>query len=135
METDIISFSLDRFEFAKSLYYASYDSLTGPDKDYMLPTEKHINNNPFSADSGYILASYSYSLKYNGKEDFDIPVRLGFQLDYNDGFVFEPSSVAYLFPPHYVSTDTKTFHPLEGAGEGRVFLWFLLRFRKTMMLR
>lgn len=95
--SDIIEFSLTRVEFAGQLKYASFSTGQKPDEEYMLPTEEVQSNKTFVADDGYKMLSYSYSLKYTGKEEIDVETAMGITADYNDGYTFEVWSDAYMW--------------------------------------
>ena len=96
IEIGDIVFTFDRFEFADKLFYEVIDSTKGINPNYLLPTDEKINFNPYDSTSGKIYVSYSYILKYNGKEDFDIPYDFDAKLIYGDGYTFDSPSVATL---------------------------------------
>lgn len=120
--TDIIEFSLTRVEFANQLKYATFSTSKKPDAEYMLPTTEPQSNKAFVADEGYTLLSYSYSLKYIGKEEIEVKTAMGISADYNDGYTFEVWSDAYMWGD-YISIDGDTkLKPLDPQGEGRGFM-------------
>ena len=117
--TDIIEFSLTRVEFADQLKYATFSTGEQPDAEYMLPTTEPQSNKTFVADEGYTFLSYSYSLKYTGKEEIEVETAMGISADYNNGYTFDVWSDAYMWS-NYVSIDGDTkLKPLDPLGEGR----------------
>ena len=119
LTSDIIEFALTRVEFADQLKYASFSTGTPPDAEYMLPTDEPQSNNTFVADDGYTMLSYSYTLKYTGKEEIEVDTNMGITADYNDGYTFEVWSDAYMWGD-YISIDGDTkLKPLDPQGEGR----------------
>lgn len=117
--TDIIQFSLTRVEFADQLKYASFSTGVKPDEEYMLPTDEHQSNKTFVADDGYKMLSYSYSLKYTGKEEIEVETAMGITANYNDDYNFKVWTDAYMWSD-YISIDgTTLLRPLDPQGEGR----------------
>lgn len=119
LNSDIIEFTLTRVEFADQLKYASFSTGTPPDPEYMLPTDEPQSNSTFVADDGYTMLSYSYTLKYTGKEEIEVDTAMGITASYDDGYTFEVWSDAYMWSD-YISTDGDTkLKPLDPQGEGR----------------
>lgn len=117
--TDIIEFSLTRVEFADQLKHTTFSTGQQPDTEYMLPTTEYQSNKTFVADEGYTFLSYSYSLKYTGKEEIEVETAMGISADYNNGYTFEVWSDAYMWS-NYISIDGDTkLKPLDPPGEGR----------------
>ena len=119
LNSDIIEFTLTRVEFADQLKYASFSTGTPPDPEYMLPTDEPQSNGIFVADDGYTMLSYSYTLKYTGKEEIEVDTAMGITANYDDGYTIEVWSDAYMWSD-YISTDGDTkLKPLDPQGEGR----------------
>lgn len=119
LTSNIIEFTLTRVEFADQLKYASFSTGTSPDVEYMLPTDEPQSNKTFVAEDGYTMLSYSYTLRYTGKEEIEVETAMGITADYNDGYIFEVWSDAYMWSD-YISIDGDTkLKPLDPQGEGR----------------
>lgn len=117
--TDVMEFSLTRVEFADQLKHATFSTGQQPDTEYMLPTTEYQSNKTFVADEGYTFLTYSYSLKYTGKEEIEVDTVMGISADYNNGYTFEVWSDAYMWS-NYISIDGNTkLKPLDPQGEGR----------------
>lgn len=119
--TDIVEFSITRFEYAEKLKNATFATGKTPDPEYLLPTEEVQSNNPFEADEGKVMISFSYTLKNTGKEELNFPVDLGIVADYNDGYKFE-ASVDVIKGEYVVLKDTTSLAPLSDACEGRGYI-------------
>lgn len=119
LNSDMIEFTLTRVEFADQLKYASFSTGTPPDPEYMLPTDEPQSNKTFVADDGYTMLSYSYTLKYTGKEEIEVDTAMGITAIYDDGYTFDVWSDAYMWSD-YISIDGDTkLKPLDPQGEGR----------------
>ena len=121
VSTDVVEFTLTRFEYAKMLKNASFQTGKAPDPEYLLPTEEEQSNNPFAADDGKTMISFSYTLKNTGKEELTFPVNLGITADYNDGYTFE-ASVDVIKGDFVILKDTTSLDPLSDACEGRGYI-------------
>lgn len=66
--TDVVEFTLTRFEYAKMLKNASFQTGKAPDPEYLLPTEEEQSNNPFAAEDGKTMISFSYTLKTQARK-------------------------------------------------------------------
>lgn len=119
VKTDIIEFSLTRVEFADKLKYATFSSLTKPDKEYLLPTELEQSNPVFVAKDGETFLSYSFSLKYLGKEELEVPTDMNIIANYNNGYKFETYSQAYMWSDYVQIQEMTKLKPLDPEGEGR----------------
>ena len=119
VSTDIMNFSLTRVEFADQLKHASFSSFTEPDKEYMLPTDIKQSNQTFVAKEGEKMLSYSYTIEFTGKEEYEFQTDMSITADYNNGYKFETWSCAYMWSSYVSLHDTTTLKPLGEAGEGR----------------
>lgn len=117
--TDIIEFSLTRVEFSDQLKYATFSTGEQPDTGYMLPTTEPQSNKTFVANEGYTFLSYSYSLRYTGKEEIEVETAMGISADYNDGYTFEIWSDAYMWSEYISIKGYTKLRPLDPQGEGR----------------
>lgn len=119
--TSVVEFSLSRFEYAEKLKNATFQTGKTPDPEYLLPTKENQYNNPFVADDGKIMISFSYTIKNISKEKLTFPVNLGIIADYNDGYEF--TAYANLIKGDYVIlTDTTFLDPLSQTCEGRGYI-------------
>lgn len=120
-KTDVAEFTLTRFEYAKMLKNASFQTGKDPDPEYLLPTEEVQSNNPFAADERKTMISFSYTLKNIGREALTFPVDLGITADYNDGYTFY-AGVSVLKGKYVILSGTTSLDPLSDACEGRGYI-------------
>lgn len=121
LTTSVVSFSLTRFEYAERLKNATFQTGKTPDPEYLLPTEEKQSNNPFAADDGKVMISFSYTVKNTSKEKITFPVDLGIVADYNDGYEFE-ASVDLIKGNYVILSDTTSLDPLSEVCEGRGYI-------------
>lgn len=119
--TEVAEFSLTRFEYGKMLKNASFSTDEEPDSEYLLPTEEVQKNNPFVAEDGKIMISFSYTLKNTGKKELTFPVNMGIYADYNGGYEFE-ADVNLIKGKYVITKDTTSLDPLSEACEGRGYI-------------
>lgn len=121
LSTDVVEFSISRFEYAEKLKNATFQTGKAPDPGYLLPTEEKQDNNPFEADEGKIMMSFSYTIKNISKEKITFPVNLGIIADYNNGYEF--TADANLIKGDYVIlSETTSLDPLSGVYEARGYI-------------
>lgn len=119
--TDVVEFALTRFEYGKMLKNASFSTGEDPDPEYLLPTEEEQKNNPFAAEDGKIMISFSYTLKNTGKKELTFPVNLDIYADYNDGYEFE-ADVNLIKGKYVITKESTSLDPLSDACEGRGYI-------------
>ena len=110
-KTDVVEFTLTRFEYAQMLKNASFETGKAPDPEYLLPTEKEQQNNPFIAEDGTTMISFSYIFKNSGKEELTFPVNLGITVDYNNGYLFD-ANVNVIKGEYVILEGTTSLPPL-----------------------
>ncbi len=120
--TDLMEFTLTRIEFGAVLKNATFSTGQKPDEEYLLPLEKESSSTDFVADSGNTFLTYSYTIKYLGKEEMEIPTDMDMVVNYDDGYTFDIEHSAYMWSDYIQLKDTTKLKPLDVAGEGRGYV-------------